>query len=78
MKVLEKLRDKLNKNAELSGQEKKTNKIINKFSENKGKSKKADQKNADGLFWNYFLHTERMYGLSPLFDGCYILVKAEE
>ena len=37
----------------------------------------ADQKNADGLFWNYFLHTERMYGLSPLFDGCYILVKAE-
>ena len=37
----------------------------------------ADQKNADGLFWNYFLHTERLYGLSPLFDGCYILVKAE-
>lgn len=38
----------------------------------------ADQKNADGLFWNYFLHTERLYGISPLFDGCYILVKAEE
>ena len=37
----------------------------------------ADQKNADGLFWNYFLHTERMYGISPLFDACYILVKAE-
>lgn len=36
-----------------------------------------DQKNADGLFWNYFLHTDRLYGLSPLFDGCYILVKAE-
>ena len=31
MKILEKLRDKLNKNAELSGQEKKTNKIINDF-----------------------------------------------
>jgi amidohydrolase len=31
MKTLEKLRDKLNKNAELSGQEKKTNKIINEF-----------------------------------------------
>lgn len=37
----------------------------------------ADQKNADGLFWNYFLHTERLYGISPLFDACYILVKAE-
>ena len=33
MKVLEKLRDKLNKNAELSGHEKETNKIINKFLE---------------------------------------------
>ena len=33
MEVLEKLRDKLNKNAELSGQEKETNKIINKFLE---------------------------------------------
>ena len=33
MKVLETLRDKLNKNAELSGQEKETNKIINKFLE---------------------------------------------
>ena len=33
MKVLEKLRDKLNKNAELSRQEKETNKIINKFLE---------------------------------------------
>ena len=33
MKTLEKLRDKLNKNAELSGQEKKTNKIINDFLE---------------------------------------------
>lgn len=33
MKTLEKLRDKLNKNAELSGQEKETNKILNKFLE---------------------------------------------
>ena len=33
MKTLEKLRDKLNKNAELSGQEKETNKIINRFLE---------------------------------------------
>ncbi len=33
MKTLEKLRDKLNKDAELSGQEKETNKIINKFLE---------------------------------------------
>ena len=33
MKVLESLRYKLNKNAELSGQEKKTNKIINAFLE---------------------------------------------
>lgn len=37
----------------------------------------ADQKNADGLFWNYFLHTERMYGISPLFDCGYINVVAE-
>ena len=33
MKILESLRHKLNKNAELSGQEKKTNKIINAFLE---------------------------------------------
>ena len=33
MKTLESLRYKLNKNAELSGQEKETNKIINKFLE---------------------------------------------
>ena len=32
------------------------------------------QLNADGRFWNYFLHTERMYGISPLFDACYIKV----
>lgn len=34
----------------------------------------VDQKNGDGLFWNYFLHVERMYGISPLFDGTYFLV----
>ena len=33
MKIIESLRHKLNKNAELSGQEKETNKIINKFLE---------------------------------------------
>ena len=38
----------------------------------------ADQKNADGLFWNYFLHVERMYALSPLFDGCSFFVQTEE
>ena len=32
------------------------------------------QLNADGRFWNYFLHTERMYGISPLFDACYLKV----
>lgn len=35
-----------------------------------------DEKNADGLFWNYYLHTERLYALSPLFDACYIKVDA--
>lgn len=37
-----------------------------------------DEKNADGLFWNYYLHTERLYALSPLFDACYIRVVATE
>lgn len=37
----------------------------------------ADQKNADGLFWNYFLHVERLYGISSLFDCGYINVVAE-
>ncbi len=35
----------------------------------------ADQKNADGLFWNYFLHVERLYAISPLFNACYFEVK---
>lgn len=37
----------------------------------------ADQKNADGLFWNYFLHVERLYAISPLFDGCFFKVSTE-
>ncbi len=37
-----------------------------------------NQKNADGLFWNYFLHSEDMYGLSPLFDCGYIVVNTEK
>lgn len=28
--------------------------------------------NAEGLYTNYWLTTERLYALSPLFDGCYI------
>lgn len=32
----------------------------------------ADQKNADGLFWNFFLHEENLFALSQLFDGCFI------
>jgi hypothetical protein len=32
----------------------------------------ADQKNGEGLFWNYFLHVEDLFAISPLFDGCYI------
>ena len=31
----------------------------------------ADQKNADGLFWNYFLHKEDLFGISALFDGVF-------
>lgn len=30
-----------------------------------------DQKNADGHFWNYFLHVEDLFAISPLFDCCY-------
>lgn len=30
--------------------------------------------NGEGLFTNYWLTTERLYALSPLFDGCYISV----
>lgn len=36
-----------------------------------------DQKNADGFFWNYFLHTDRLYALSPLFDACYIKIASQ-
>jgi len=31
----------------------------------------ADQKNADGLFWNYFLHKEDLFGISALFDSVF-------
>ena len=37
-----------------------------------------DQLNADGRFWNYFLHVERLFGISPLFDAGYIKVETEE
>ena len=37
----------------------------------------VNQLNADGLFWNYFLHVERLYALSALFDGCYIRVATQ-
>ena len=33
-----------------------------------------NQLNAEGHFWNYYLHTERLYGLSGLFDACYIKI----
>ena len=33
-----------------------------------------NQLNAEGHFWNYYLHTERLYGLSGLFDSCYIKI----
>lgn len=36
-----------------------------------------DEKNADGLFYNYYLHTERLYALSPLFDACYVKVATQ-
>ena len=29
------------------------------------------QENAQGNFWNYFLHTERLMAISPLFDAVY-------
>lgn len=33
-----------------------------------------NQKNADGLFWNYFLHVGRLYAISSLFDGAFFKV----
>lgn len=30
-----------------------------------------DQLNADGAFYNYFLHVERLFAISPLFDGAF-------
>lgn len=34
----------------------------------------TNQQNADGKFWNYFLHVTRMYAISSLFDGVFIKV----
>ena len=31
----------------------------------------VNQLNADGLFYNYFLHVEDLFAISPLFDCCY-------
>lgn len=31
----------------------------------------ANEKNADGLFYNYYLHVEDLFAISPLFDACY-------
>lgn len=36
--------------------------------------KMLDQENADGDFWNYFLHVNRLYAISTLFDGVFIKV----
>ena len=33
--------------------------------------------NADGRFWNYYLHTDRLYAFSQLFDSAYIEVKMQ-
>ena len=67
MKILEKLRDKLNKNAELSGQEKETNKIINKFLEKTNPD--VHYKNVGG------------YGIVAIYkgleDGKNILIRAD-
>ena len=30
-----------------------------------------DQLNSDGAFYNYFLHVERLFAISPLFDGAF-------
>ena len=34
-----------------------------------------NQLNAEGRFWNYYLQVDRLYGLSALFDACYIKVQ---
>lgn len=33
------------------------------------------QLNGAGAFWNYFLHTDRLYAISPLFDGTFFKVE---
>lgn len=39
--------------------------------------KMLDQENADGDFWNYFLHVTRLYAISTLFDGVFIKVATQ-
>lgn len=34
----------------------------------------VDQLNSDGLFWDYILHTDRMYAVCPLFNATYFKV----
>lgn len=34
----------------------------------------VNQLNSDGLFWDYILHTERLYGVCPLFNATYFKV----
>lgn len=36
--------------------------------------KMLNQENADGDFWNYFLHITRLYAISTLFDGTFLKV----
>lgn len=36
------------------------------------------QDNAQGNYWNYFLHTERMMAISPIFDACYFTFTSED
>lgn len=40
--------------------------------------KMLDQENADGDFWNYFLHVNRLYAISTLFDGVFIKVSTPQ
>lgn len=39
--------------------------------------KMLNQENADGDFWNYFLHVKRLYAISTLFDGVFIKVATQ-
>ena len=37
----------------------------------------VNQLNAEGLFWNYYLHVSRLFALCPLFDACYVRVATQ-